>query len=195
MMPAIPQPTTISVSCCANSARAAVRHAMSAPLWLSRPTWPSAGPQPVCCSGDAGAFGSARRAVDRARLIAPTELTSLIARADLAEDGECAGFAAAIDAALRRPGLGERVRARLLHSLGRTLDRTGNVDRAFDAVTAAHALRRRVEPYDAAEDTAFFASIIQTCGEAWWLLAPSRRNQGVRPVFIVGMPRSGTTIR
>jgi|GEM_PF-4135193 len=152
--------------------------------------WTTAG----LLDGDAGTFGSARRAIDRARLIVPTEPTSLIARADLAENDECPAFAAALDGALRRPGLSDRLRARLLHCLGRMLDRAGDVDRAFDAVTAAHALRRRVEAYDAAEDTAFFASIAQTCSAAWWLRPQNLRNDGARPVFIVGMPRSGTTL-
>lgn len=145
-------------------------------------------------NGDAGAFPSARQAIDRARLIAPAEPTSLIARADLALDEECRGFADRLITALHRPGLNERMRARLLHALGRLFDRLDDTDRAFDAITAAHAIRRRNQPYDPAEDAAFFASIREACGPEWWARPGSDGHRGIRPIFIVGMPRSGTTM-
>jgi predicted TPR repeat methyltransferase len=145
-------------------------------------------------AGDAGAFDAARRAIDRARLIAPAEPTSLIARADLATDLECAKLARQLAAAAGHPGLDDRLRARLLHALGRILDRLDDTDGAFDAVTAAHGMRRLERPYDRAEDSAFFASIVDACGTSWWDGPANTQGGAERPIFIVGMPRSGTTL-
>lgn len=144
--------------------------------------------------GDTGAFEAARRALDRAGLIAPTEPTGLIARAALADDDECAGFAARLAAALRQSDLPTRLRARLLHARGRLLDRIGDINGAFDSITAAHVLRRPGRPYDQAEDAEFFESIRDACGPKWQARPGNPRPGPARPVFIVGMPRSGTTL-
>lgn len=145
-------------------------------------------------AGDAGAFAPARRSIRRARLIAPAEPSSLIALAELAEDDECRAFADRLAAALRAPEVPPTTRARLLHARGRLLERAGDADGAFEAVTAAHALRRPGRPYDRAEDSAFFAAISATCDAAWWRRPGNRNDPGIRPIFIVGMPRSGTTL-
>lgn len=152
--------------------------------------WTTAG----LLNGDVGSFPLARRAIDRARLIAPSEPTSLIARADLAGDDECARFADDLAATLRRPDLPSRLRARVLHAHGRLHDRLGNVEQALASVTAAHALRRQAEPYDADEDAAFFASITEACDAEWWRRPGNPAGGDARPIFIVGMPRSGTTL-
>src|SRR5690606_30565328 len=86
------------------------------------------------------------------------------------------------------------MRARLLHARGRLLDRIGDVDGAFAAVAAAHAMRRPTRPYDRAEDRAFFTAITATCDAEWWARPGNADDPGIRPIFIVGMPRSGTTL-
>ncbi|MEQ8398368.1 sulfotransferase [Thalassobaculum sp.] len=144
--------------------------------------------------GDAGSFQTARRSIDRARLIAPAEPTALIAQADLVDDDECPTFAAQLSARLRQPDLPDRLRARLLHALGRVLDRLDDTPQAFAAVSAAHAIRRRSQPYDPAGDTEFFASIQAACGTRWWDRPGYAGRSDVQPIFIVGMPRSGTTM-
>lgn len=145
-------------------------------------------------AGDAGAFGHARRAIDRARLIAPHDPISLLARADIADRDECPAYADRLRATLARRDLADRLRARLLHALGRLLDRIDEVDGAFGAISAAQAIRRRARPYDPAADSAFFASLTATCDRDWWSRPGSAAGADVRPVFIVGMPRSGTTL-
>jgi len=152
--------------------------------------WTTAG----LLEGDAGAFPRARRAIDRARLIAPDDPTSLLARAELANPGEIPAFADRIWAMLQRPDLPPQVRARLLHALGRLYDRTDDIDRAFAAISAAHAMSRAQRPYDPGEDSAFFASMTATCGADWWIRPGNEASTAVHPVFIVGMPRSGTTL-
>ena len=65
--------------------RAGADHHVRASIALSPDRavgWTTAG----LLNGDAGSFRQARRSIDRARLIAPAEPTSLIARADLASD-------------------------------------------------------------------------------------------------------------
>ncbi len=173
--------------------RAGADHHVRASIALSPDRavgWTTAG----LLNGDAGSFRQARRSIDRARLIAPAEPTSLIARADLASDDECAGFAGELAATLRRPDLPVRLRARVLHALGRLLDRLGDAEQALASISAAHALRRQSEPYDAAEDSEFFASIQNACDSQWWKRPGNTAGSDARPIFIVGMPRSGTTM-
>lgn len=171
---------------------AAIRHVRTS-LALSPALaagWTTAG----LLAGDSGAFVQARRAIDRGRLLDPDEPTSLIARAELAEDSECRAYAERLAAWLRRPGLEPRLRARILHAVGRLLERAGDADAAFDAVAAAHAERRQERPYDRSEDAAFFADIARVCDLGWWARPAADPGADAAPIFIVGMPRSGTTL-
>lgn len=83
----------------------------------------------------------------------------------------------------------------LLHmALGRILDRLGQHDEAFAAFTRAHALKSRLPGHQYRDFRAEFARARSSLGcdfiERTRALEPSR----TRPIFIVGMPRSGTTL-
>ncbi len=87
----------------------------------------------------------------------------------------------------------ERVR---LHSgVGKYLDRRQEFDQAFDHFTAANSvLSRRCAPYDPRETTEQFDRIIRTFSADYFAKLPARAAQGEHFIFIVGMPRSGTTL-
>jgi hypothetical protein len=83
----------------------------------------------------------------------------------------------------------------LLHlALGRILDRLGQHDEAFAAFTRAHDLKSRLPGHQYRDFQAEFARVRDCLGrdfiERTRALEPAR----TRPVFIVGMPRSGTTL-
>jgi len=79
-------------------------------------------------------------------------------------------------------------------ALAKAYEDSGDYDRAFDCLVEGNALRRRTVSYDPQEQERRIEKIIETCSSDF--LA---RNDGVgfpseKPIFIFGMPRSGTSL-
>ncbi|MGD8574740.1 MAG: sulfotransferase [Gammaproteobacteria bacterium] len=94
----------------------------------------------------------------------------------------------------RRPDLDEEDRYGLAFALGRAHEQCGNYRDAFTYFREGNAIRRRTVQFDLAQERANAREIIaSTPGE----LFEGRDREGCRddtPVFVVGMPRSGTTL-
>ena len=76
------------------------------------------------------------------------------------------------------------------HAIAKRLEDAGEYERAFDWLERAKSAKRRAVAYDAAEDGRCFGAAQRT------LDAP-HRGQGHpsrRPIFVIGMPRTGTTL-
>ena len=85
-------------------------------------------------------------------------------------------------------------RAMLLFALGKAQESRGEFDLAFSSLARANTLHRAVRPFDIVEAERLTASIAGSFDGA---LFERLRNGGAasdRPIFIVGMPRSGTTL-
>lgn len=82
-------------------------------------------------------------------------------------------------------------RARLDFALFKELDDLGQYEQAWVALEHGNAIMHRRNPYDASADEAFADAVVQQ---------PIKHRKGMpssdgpTPVFIVGMPRSGTTL-
>lgn len=100
----------------------------------------------------------------------------------------------AMRAALDTPALGEEDRFHLDFALGKALeDRKAYAD-SFRHYAAGNALRRKRLSYEAADTTAFVDRVIDICTPAFFA---DRAGQGFpsdAPIFIVGMPRAGSTL-
>jgi len=85
-------------------------------------------------------------------------------------------------------------RRRAHFALGKLYDRQAEYSRAFDHFAKANLLAHR--RYSPAQDAALFEGMISCMDAAFFARAPRARQHGgwKRPVFIVGMPRSGTTL-
>jgi Tfp pilus assembly protein PilF len=85
---------------------------------------------------------------------------------------------------------------RLLFALGKALEDRGDADAAFDAYTRANALHRATILYDVAEDEARLEAVARIFDPALFERFATRATAvtSERPIFIVGMPRSGTTL-
>jgi tetratricopeptide (TPR) repeat protein len=95
--------------------------------------------------------------------------------------------------------LGEPERCRLLYSLGQVLDGRGEYDKAAAYLEQANALelarwRRRRQAFDRAEFSRFVDHLQQTFSQAFFDKARGWGVPSERPVFIFGLPRSGTTL-
>lgn len=82
----------------------------------------------------------------------------------------------------------------LLHfALGKELEDLGEHARAFDHVAAGSALQRRSIDYDKAAAIAEIDRIVHTQSKAWLASWPAGFSDA-DPVFVVGLPRTGTTL-
>ncbi len=97
-----------------------------------------------------------------------------------------------VEAALAGVDL-EAAARRHLHFAAATLfDRVGRYDEAFEQARMAHQMLRR--PYDAAVRARQFSTRIEDWTAACVASLPRATHGSDRPVFIVGMPRSGTSL-
>ena len=83
----------------------------------------------------------------------------------------------------------------LLHyALGKCFDDTGDADRAFRHVRQANEIQGRARPFDMADHACKTGLIIDTFTPELFAAKADIGDPDARPIFIVGMPRSGTTL-
>jgi thioredoxin-like negative regulator of GroEL len=85
----------------------------------------------------------------------------------------------------------------LYYALGKELEDLERWDEAFQYFKLAGDAATSVSNYDVAEDVAMIDTIIETCSAAWLADAPATTaaaDTGQTPIFIVGLPRTGTTL-
>lgn len=85
-------------------------------------------------------------------------------------------------------------RAALLFALAKALSDTGDEDTAFDLLDEANRLMRRDMAYDEARTLAAFARVKAVFTPELLRSKGGLGHPSTAPVFIVGMPRSGTTL-
>ncbi|MGN6057199.1 MAG: tetratricopeptide repeat-containing sulfotransferase family protein [Sphingomicrobium sp.] len=101
--------------------------------------------------------------------------------------------AASMEKALRAPGLSDEDRFHLDFALGKAMHDAGRADAAFDHYSRANALRLKSQPYRPGEIT----HTVDRCVELFTADAFAERPGGCDapdPIFIVGMPRAGSTL-
>ncbi len=96
--------------------------------------------------------------------------------------------------ALARTDLSDDNRLHFEFSLGKACEDEALYERSFDHYAKGNAIRKKLHPYDAGETTSF----VKRCKQQWTpdFLRP-RRGQGAPspdPIFIVGLPRAGSTL-
>lgn len=101
---------------------------------------------------------------------------------------------AAMRAALDGGALTQEDRWHLDFALGKALEERGDADAAFAHYAAANALRRTHIAYDAAETTAFVDGLIATLTPELLKARAGAGCDAADPVFILGMPRAGSTL-
>ena len=99
----------------------------------------------------------------------------------------------AMERALNTSNLSDEDRFHLDFALGKAMHDAGRTDDAFEHYSAANALRLKSQPYDSANLTA----AVDRCIAAFSAEAFAERSGGCEapdPIFIVGLPRSGSTL-
>jgi tetratricopeptide (TPR) repeat protein len=101
---------------------------------------------------------------------------------------------ARMEGALATPGLDMAQRLRLHLALGKAADDLGDYVLAMRHLDAADAVRRSSTPFDSAAFDAEIDRLIARCTPELIARAPELGSSDATPVFIIGMPRSGTTL-
>jgi Flp pilus assembly protein TadD len=126
--------------------------------------------------------------------ISPTDGSAHLNLAGLTDYGPDDPHIAAMQALLKEPGTALDDRIGLGFALFKALNRAGDHPRAFSYLEVANRLRRETIEYDFEHERVAFGSMKQFFTSD---LLESIRDAGfaeAAPIFIVGMPRSGTTL-
>lgn len=101
---------------------------------------------------------------------------------------------AAMEAQLTRSDLSEEDRFHLDFALGKAFEDTRSFERSFRHYAAANWLRRTHIDYDAAELTGNVARAAALFDEAFFAARAGWGSDAPDPIFIVGLPRAGSTL-
>lgn len=146
------------------------------------------------CLEALGRFDEAADAHERAIALRPAFGVAHYNLAMIRAKSAPAEHAARLQELLGRDDLGDNDRINIAFALGRLLDAQGDYDAAFARYKEANSLRFAQQPFNAQGHRELIERIIATCDAAFF---SERRGHGAesrRPVFIVGMPRSGSTL-
>jgi tetratricopeptide (TPR) repeat protein len=106
---------------------------------------------------------------------------------------------AALEERLSDPELGDAPRSHLLFALGHVLDANGDFSRAAECARQANALtaarnQREHRAYEPAEHEKFVDRATATIDSEFFARLAGAGSPTRRPVFVFGLPRSGTTL-
>ena len=101
---------------------------------------------------------------------------------------------AAMAAAQAEPGIGEEDRFHLDFALGKAFEDRREPDRAFAHYAAGNALRRSQLIYDADETEAFVDGCLALATPDFFAERTGWGSAARDPIFILGMPRAGSTL-
>ncbi|WP_225026422.1 tetratricopeptide repeat-containing sulfotransferase family protein [Xinfangfangia pollutisoli] len=92
------------------------------------------------------------------------------------------------------PGASDRDRMALGFALAKALEDAKDYGRVFDYLDPANALMRKANPYDIAEREDQVARLMEAMAGMDWQGATIPGATEAAPIFVTGMPRSGTTL-
>lgn len=90
--------------------------------------------------------------------------------------------------------LSDSSRMHFYFALAKAREDTGEFDRAWQYYQRGNQLQRQQQRYDSRRTMARFDNVIETFGKPFPAYNPGRGNQSSTPIFIVGLPRSGSTL-
>lgn len=143
-----------------------------------------------------GRFSDAERSYDSLLQIMPDELSSLISLAILAveqkQDNE--NYSKILIEKGNVISDNHQDAVPLHFALGKIFDFKEDYDRSFYHYEKANKLKRRLIQYDSVEHDMFIEKIIETFSRKLLSQKIGSGSNSACPIFIVGMPRSGTTL-
>ena len=142
-----------------------------------------------------GRFDEARECFERAITLAPLLAGSYYdlvrCRAVTTDDD---GLLQQMEAALATPGLEAAQRLRVHLAIGKAAEDLGDYALAMQHFDAADDVRRSFGSFDSSAFSTEIDRLIARCTPEWIARAPELGSSDAKPVLIIGMPRSGTTL-
>lgn len=99
-----------------------------------------------------------------------------------------------IEAALLRVEQGSEDHAALEFARYKELEDMGHAAEAWQALVRGNALMHARLPYDSLRESELFDRLLETCTAAFVQAVVEQPVDGPQPIFVIGMPRSGTTV-
>lgn len=146
------------------------------------------------CLETLGRFDEAARAHERAIALRPDLGVAHYNLAMVRGKSASNEYREQLESLLARDDLAANDRINIAFAQGRLLDGAGEHDAAFKRYHEANSLRFARQPFDAASHEELIDRIVATCDEAFFAGRAGYGRESRRPVFIVGMPRSGSTL-
>ena len=141
-----------------------------------------------------GDLQGAATALQQALTLQPALARVRFALAHLQQWSDGNNHIASLEAQLSIKGLPPAERLYLGHALAKELDDIGRCDEAFAVLTEVNAVWRRQHPYDPESDAQTIAALMRDTGAGPAVTRLITKSATTRPIFIVGMPRTGTTL-
>jgi len=101
---------------------------------------------------------------------------------------------AAMRAGIKDPTVGEADRVHLHFALGKALEDAGDYAASFEFYSIGNALHRARHPYNAAQNRARLHHLASVFTQPFFAAREGSGDPSGTPIFIVGMPRSGSTL-
>lgn len=140
-----------------------------------------------------GDFTAAGQAFDAAIALSPRFWKAYPARSELRRQTAGQNHIAQLESLLANAGPDTDGELHLRHALAKEYEDLGDAASAFAHLAAGKARKRRELPYDAVRDQALFAAVQEAFSVAR-LAQPAPAAPTAEPIFVVGMPRTGTTL-
>jgi tetratricopeptide (TPR) repeat protein len=140
-----------------------------------------------------GELEEAEREYDRLIALKPDEYEAYYNRADLRRQSPARNHVAELESVLASRTHHARGEVFLRHALAKELEDLEHYRRSFEQLSRAAALRRQHIEYDVGWDVAT-VEWIEAAFPPKRLRAPQPGHPTSEPIFIVGMPRTGTTL-
>lgn len=96
--------------------------------------------------------------------------------------------------AMERAAAAPDASSALLYALAKACDDAGDPEKAFELYERGAAIVRRLRPFAAQASRTFVDRTIATQTKAYLDALPASDVQSDRPIFVLGLPRSGTTL-
>jgi tetratricopeptide (TPR) repeat protein len=141
-----------------------------------------------------GEIAAARTAYERAIALDPNEVAYYVNFVDAKKFVASDAHLSSMEAIAATRTLSETARYRLNFSLAKAYDDLGRFDEAFACMREANAIKRKRIAYDEGQTCGLFDRIRSAFDRPMIAAKSGRGCQSPLPVFVMGMPRSGTTL-
>lgn len=95
---------------------------------------------------------------------------------------------------LQEPNIPDSAQVHLCNALGFQYEYQQEYDQAFAYFEKCNTTKRKLEYYDAVETESLYDRIIEVFDQEFVNRAPAGKEFDVTPIFIIGLPRSGSTL-